>query len=181
MGAPLLAFPPDARLLARHAGHFRLPLWLPWPAPPGWRLAGHGYATGDDAGEAATVVAWSGPGPLGGPAELLVVAEEPGAGLGAALAGLTDPDPGPRFGAGPPQSRIRVDAHAASLWWVSETPQDRAAYAGEAAGRWLWLVFHPETAGAMLLEPLSLVSAAELGCQVDLIACGEPSVRLLIS
>lgn len=47
-----------------------------------------GASAGDErTGARATAVALAGPSPLGGPADLVLVAEEPGVGLGARLAG----------------------------------------------------------------------------------------------
>ena len=59
------------------------------------RLAGGGLRRAGDerTGVRACAVALTGPNPLGGPADMVVVAEEPGIGLGAALAGLDSVDP----------------------------------------------------------------------------------------
>ena len=57
---------------------------------------------------------------------------------------------------------------------------DRAAYAGEAAGRWLWVVVHPAGAGALVVEPMSLVDARELGAELTVLPLGELSPRLLV-
>ena len=63
-----------------------VPLWLPDPMPAGWLLSGLA-AVGDSRSRLrATAVACRGPAPLGGEGEWLIVAEEPGIGLGAALA-----------------------------------------------------------------------------------------------
>ena len=91
---------------------------------------------GDDAeGIRATVLACSGPNPVGGPADLLLIAEEPGVGLGAGFAGLLAPDPGPDIGAGPADARVEVDGHPRPLWVVPSAAPGRTAYAGEADGR----------------------------------------------
>src|SRR5688572_23717920 len=72
------------------------PLWCPWPLPPGWTVTGVAWVGDDRSGVRGSVVACSGPAPLhGGPADLLIVAEEPGVGLGTRLAGIPGPDPGP--------------------------------------------------------------------------------------
>src|SRR5437879_277644 len=71
-----------------------VPAWLPWPLPAGWVVSGIAGAGDERSGTRATVVACSGPAPLGGPGELFLVAEEPGVGLGARYAGLSGPDPG---------------------------------------------------------------------------------------
>src|ERR1700744_4052612 len=76
--------------LARKA---QVPVWLPWPLPAGWLVSGFTGAGGERTGARGSVVALSGPNPLGGPGEMLVIAEEPGVGLGAGVAGLPGPDP----------------------------------------------------------------------------------------
>src|ERR1700759_2233522 len=68
-----------------HAG---VPAWLPWPLPVGWLVGGFGGAGDERTGVRASAVALTGPNPVGGPADMIVVAEEPGVGLGAGLAGL---------------------------------------------------------------------------------------------
>jgi hypothetical protein len=68
---------------------------MPWPLPVGWLFTGVAYAGDDRHGGRATAVACSGPGPLGGMGELILVAEELGVGLGARYAGVDGPDPGP--------------------------------------------------------------------------------------
>ena len=91
---------------------------------------------------------------LDGPVEVMVVTEEPGIGLGARCAGTADADPGREIGDGPPAVQVRVGARPVPLWTVVHEPTDdrpatAAVFAGEAGGRWLWLVLRP--ASAMLL------------------------------
>ncbi|MPZ59989.1 MAG: hypothetical protein GEU93_01580 [Propionibacteriales bacterium] len=167
--------------MASHAAGLMLPLWTPWPLPSGWQVAGHGHV-GDPANGRATVFACRGPNPVGGEdAELLVVAEEPGTGLGSRLAGLSSPDPGPEFGFGMPQAKVLITGRPTSLWWVSSAAPDRAVYAGEAAGRWIWLILHPESAGALLMEELSLADVRDLGLEVELLKYGDLSPRLQLA
>ena len=132
----------------------QVPVWLPWPLPPGWLVSGFAGAGDDRTGTRATIVALSGPNPLGGPGDLLIVAEEPGTGLGAGLAGLEAVDPGAGFATCLPSAAASFDNHDVSLW-VVDSP-DRAVFAGEAKGCWLWLVLWPETAGALLIDPIEL-------------------------
>ena len=131
--------------LLRTAG---VPVWLPWPLPAGWLVTGFAGAGDERTGTRACAVALSGPNPLGGPAEMLVVAEEPGIGLGAALAGLDSVDPGAGFASAPPIATASFGKHDFPLWQV-DSP-DRAVFAGEIKAHWLWLVLWPETAGALL-------------------------------
>jgi len=156
--------------VARQAG---VPVWSVWPAPPGWTLAGHGHC-GDDRGpHAATAVAFAGPAPLGGLAELVLVAEEPGVGLGARFAGVDAVDPGLPLGGA--EEKIIVAGHDTPLWRC-ETPADRTAYVGEAGGVWLWAVLWPADAGYLLLEHVELVDLREEPAR--LAPAGAPSPRL---
>ncbi|GGS65148.1 hypothetical protein GCM10010156_25100 [Planobispora rosea] len=134
----------------------RVPVWLPWPLPTGWLVTGFAEVGDERSGGRATVVALSGPSVTHGPADLLIIAEEPGIGLGAAFAGLEGPDPGDGFGDGPPHAKIDVKGHPAALWCV-DSGSDRAAYAGEALGDWLWTIAWPAEAGCLIaLAELSL-------------------------
>ena len=126
-----------------------VPVWLPWPLPPGWLVTGFGEAGDERTGAKATVVALAGPSVKPGPADLLVIAEEPGVGLGAAFAGLDGPDPGEGFDSGPPTVKIDVLGRPTALWCV-EASDDRAAYAGEALGLWLWVIGWPEHVGCLI-------------------------------
>lgn len=137
--------------LARQA---KVPVWLPWPLPTGWLVTGFTGAGDERTGVRAAAVALSGPNPLGGPAEMLIIAEEPGIGLGAGLAGLPGPDPGDGFAAGAPHASVKVANHEAPLWLVES--DGKAAFVGEVAANWLWLVLWPDTAGTLLVEPLPL-------------------------
>jgi hypothetical protein len=97
-----------------------------------------------------------------GPADMLIIAEEPGVGLGAAFAGLDGPDPGEGFDAGPPNAKIEVLGHPTALWCVDGVA-DRAVYAGEAMGNWLWTIAWPPEAGCLIsLAELSLRDLRDL-------------------
>ena len=143
-----------------------VPVWVPWPLPAGWLVTGFAGAGDERTGARACVVALSGPNPVGGPGELLIVAEEPGVGLGAYVAGLPGPDPGDDFAAKPPDAGVRFGNHEFPLWHV-DAP-DRAVYVGEAMGNWLWLVLWPDTAGLLLVEPLMLRDLRDPGQDLDL-------------
>nr|WP_318783153.1 DUF6758 family protein [Plantactinospora soyae] len=149
-----------------------VPLWCPWPLPPGWTMTGVGWAGDDRGGVRATAVACSGPTPLGGgPADLVLVAEEPGVGLGTRLAGTAGPDPGPQLneaitepGPGHPErvahAKVRAAGHPTPLWAV-KSPTDRSAYAGEARGIWLYAITWPASAGYLLAEDVDLHDLTE--------------------
>lgn len=147
---------PGAETLAAVAAEARVPVWLPRPLPIAWLVTGATYAGDERSGGRATVVACSGPHPLGGAADLLLVAEELGVGLGARYAGLPGLDPGVGMARRPAQAKARTGGHDTPLWCV-DGAADRAVYVGEAAGRWLWLVLAPATAGVLLAEDLELV------------------------
>jgi len=141
------------------------PLWCPWPLPPGWTVTGVGWAGDERLGVRATALACSGPDPLGGgPADIVIVAEQPGVGLGNRMAGLPGPDPGPLLaepmaGAGP-HAKIRAGGHPTPLWWVP-SPADRSAYVSEARGMWLYAVAWPASAGYILADSVELHDLSE--------------------
>lgn len=155
--------------VVRHvAMHSQVPLWVPSPLPVGWLVSGLRWAGDAPRGALACVVACSGPNPLAcsgldpltgispsvRSADLLLVAEQPGVGLGAHLAGLPGIDPGETIVDSPPAWRLTVAGHDTPLWDVPAT--DRAAFVGEAAGVWLWVLIWPGEAGALLVEQFAL-------------------------
>ena len=170
--------PEAARWLAKSA---RVPVWLPWPLPPGWLVSGVAHAGDERTGARATVMSLSGPAPLVGPGDLLLVAEEPGVGLGARYAGLRGTDAGPDAPylseRTAPQARVHAAGHPTALWAVDAAP-DRAVYVGEALGQWLWLVLWPETAELLVHDRLLLLDLREAGPEVD-VPTAAPSPRLL--
>ena len=144
---------------AQLATRSKVPVWVPWPLPTAWLVTGLQAAGDDHSGWLATVVALSGPNPLAAGAtprgaDLLVVAEQPGVGLGARLAGLPDVDPGPALqaamAAGGPHPVVHAAGHAVPVWPVP-TDDGRAVFAGEAASVWLWMITRPAEAGAITL------------------------------
>jgi hypothetical protein len=184
--------PGTSEHLAHLAAHSAVPVWLPWPLPTGWLVTGLQHAGDDRTGPVASVVACSGPNPLPVPmadrgldhqpaADLLLVAEQPGVGLGASLAGLADVDAGDSLSAGllagGPQAKVQAAGHPTSLWHVPSA-EDRAVYVGEAHGVWLWLVMWPANAGALVVEGLRLLDARDPGHPLD-IPTGAPSPRLV--
>ncbi len=160
------AHEPTVHALLDHLSGSSLPTWLPWPLPEGWSVAG--VASVGPTRRTASVAALSGPDPLGGPGDLLVVCEEPGTGLGSRLAGVPGPDPGPQLRHVAPQARLQVDGRATALWWVG-ADRDRDVLVGEASGCWLWLVAWPATSGALVHEGWHLVDLHDLTAELDLI------------
>ena len=153
-----------------------VPVWSPLPLLPGWTVGGGGWCGDERAGPTATVLALSGPSPLGGPADLLLVAEEPGVGLGARLAGIEGPDPG-AVAEGAPDAKVLAAGHPTALWRSPSAP-DRAAFVGEAGGVWLWAVLWPPAAELVLLEHVDLHDLRhDAHVPLDL-PLGAPSPRL---
>ncbi len=144
----------------RCSDHRVTPMWCPWPLLTGWTITGVAWVGDDRSGVRATAVACSGPGPVEhGPADVVIVAEEPGVGLGTRFAGIPGTDPGPFFDG----DLFSTTAHAkvrAAGWptplWMLKSAEDRCAYVGEARGMWLYVVTWPAAAGYLLAEDLIL-------------------------
>jgi hypothetical protein len=161
---PVSPLQPVARSDAEFLEHVRVqakvPLWLPWPLPTAWVVTGYAYAGDDRSGGVATAVGCSGPAPLGGAADLVLVAESPGVGLGARLAGLPGPDPGDGFDDGPAHAKLDAAGHPTAMWNIDAGP-DNAVYVGEAKGAWIWAILWPAAAGLLLVENLGLEDIVE--------------------
>jgi len=150
-----------------------IPTWLPWPLPPGWAVNDFGCVTRPGTDARARFISCTGTTDLDGIVELTVVAEEPGVGLGARCAGVDRTDPGADIGEGPAHVKVQLDGHPAALWVLSTSDSDasfdRSVFAGEAHGRWLWMVLRPASAALLLKDDWSLTDVAGLGPQlVDL-------------
>ncbi len=135
--------------------HAAVPLWTALPLLPGWMVTGVAHAGDERTGGRATALACSGPAPLGGVADLVLVAEEPGIGLGARYAGVAGPDPGAEFSTAAPDAKVRVAGHPTALWSLP-VADDRCVYVGEASGLWLWAVLWPAHAGYVFIEHVEL-------------------------
>ncbi|MBV9026018.1 MAG: hypothetical protein JO362_20030 [Streptomycetaceae bacterium] len=172
--------PPSVEALSVVVNRSHVPVWMLWPLPLGWLFTGIASAGDDRSGGRATTVACSGPGPLGGPSELLIVAEELGVGLGARYAGIPGPDPGPQMCVDkPPDAKVLAAGRPTPLWHVDNVPPDRAVFAGEARGLWLWAIVWPEQSGLLLYDELILTDLREAGAELELVPCGALSPRLL--
>ncbi len=168
---------PTSSHVAGVAAAARVPVWVPWPLPHGWVVTGVATAGDERTGHRATAVACSGPAPLGGMGELVIVAEEPGVGLGAHYAGLAQADPGTELMETAPSAKVHAAGHPTALWWV-HSRDDRAVYVGEASGVWLWLVLWPDSAGLMVLEDLALTDLRDVLGEVAMLPFGALSPRL---
>lgn len=136
-----------------------VPMWMPWPMLPGWTVTGAAWAGDERRPASATAVACAGPAPLGGLADIVLVAEEPGTGLGANLAGLDGPDPGKlltdALETTNAHAKVLAAGHPTPLWSI-QAADDRSVYVGEARGLWLWAIAWPAHAGYVLAEDLVL-------------------------
>ncbi len=174
----------DAPTVTPHAldhlrGAARVPVWMPDRLPPGWCVSGFGWAGDERTGARATAVAICGTGPLGGPAEVAFVAEEPGVGLAARLAGL--PAYELRAGEGVGEAKVTAAGHPAPLWALPGADVDHVAYAGESKGVWLAAAFWPASASLLLIEHIILADLTESPGGEDAYAdllFGAPSRRL---
>ncbi|WP_225869029.1 MULTISPECIES: DUF6758 family protein [unclassified Nocardioides] len=159
------------------ASHLRrvdaFPTYLPWPLGPGWSVTDFAAVATATGAARATMTCVSGSSQLDGPVDVMVVSEEPGTGLGARIAGLPTEDgadridPGHEIGEGPAPVRVRVDQYPVGLWPVSISASpgewDRSVLAGEAAGRWLWLVLRPASAILLLRDDWILRDVSATG------------------
>jgi hypothetical protein len=174
---PLRRWPrvtPD--VVRQAAAKAAVPLWSPLPLLPGWSVTGLALAGDERSGARATALALSGPSPLGGPADLVLVAEEPGVGLGAHLAGGDGLDPGD-VAQGAPDAKVEAAGHDTPLWRCDSAP-DRIAFVGEALGVWLHAVLWPPAAELVLLEQVVLHDLRH-DRHLDLtLPVGAPTARL---
>jgi hypothetical protein len=149
----------------RFAGDF--PTYLPWPMSPGWAVTDFGVVTDARDRPHASVTCCSGTSELDGPVDVFFVAEEAGVGLGGRVASLIGDDPGHEIGDGPPTVRIRIASQQVWLWSVStagsDSDFDRSVFAGEAAGRWLWIVLRPASAMLLLRDDWILRDVSGVG------------------
>jgi len=137
----------------------RVPLWCPWPLLPGWTVTGVGWVGDDRSLGRATAIACTAPSPVGGVGDLVLIAEEPGIGLGAHFAGLDGPDAGAALTEAATttaaHAKVSARSHPTPLWCVPSA-DGCTAYVGEAEGVWLWAVLWPADAGYLLAEHVTL-------------------------
>jgi hypothetical protein len=153
-----------------------VPVYLPWPLPPKWMSAGIQQVRDPEAGAVAVATGVTGQALTYGPADLVIVSEQPGVGLGANLAGLSDSDPGHWFTDRPADTKIRSGHRFTPLWSLPAI--DRSVYVGESDGCWIWLIAWPESAWSVIHDDLRLIDLRNAGPEVD-IPAGSISPRLL--
>ena len=169
-----------------------IPTYLPWPMSPGWSIADFGCVGNADRVR-ATVTSTVGTSDLDGEVEVTIVSEDPGIGLGARCANTSYDDPGPQISNGPPSIRVRAGGRTVPMWLV-EDPHDgptsardltvadltaddvlaRAVFAGEADGRWLWLVMRPGSAALLLHDDWLLADVTGFGPEALEMPFGGP-------
>ncbi len=175
---PLRVLPrASAPALRQVAEHATVPVWAPVPLLPGWTVTGLAVAGPERSGATAVAVALSGPSPVGGPADLVLVAEEPGTGLGARYAGMDALDPGDAL-TGSPSAKVEAAGHDTPLWGCTSPLPDRAAFVGEAGGVWLWAVLWPPAAELVLLEHVTLHDLRHEAHLDEVLPFGAPTTRL---
>lgn len=140
------------------AAHSSVPVWYPSRLADGWLATGLRWAETPRRCAPAVAVGLSGHGLEAGPTDVVIVAEEPGCGLGARFAGLPEPDPGEAVLASPPSGQLRAGRRSTSLWSLA-TPDDRVGFVGEAEGFWLWIVGWPRTAWGLVADQPALQDA----------------------
>lgn len=156
-----------------------LPTWLPWPMPVGWEVADFGCVGGEGMTPQAVFVTCVGMSEVDGPLEVTAVTEEPGVGLGARCAGVPHADPGQEAGQDAPPTRVRIEHGTVPAWLVSTSEDggadllDRAVLAGEAYGRWLWLVLRPGAVVLSLDAMPPLVDVGGFGAQLVALPFGR--------
>lgn len=162
------------------AGAF--PTYLPWPLGPGWTVTDFAVVASANASTRASMTCVSGTSALDGPVDVLVISEEPGTGLGARIAGLGptgQDDPGAEVGEGPPTVKVRIGSYPTGMWPVSisrsDGELDRSVLAGEAEGRWLWLVLRPASAILLLRDDWILRDVSATGPQLVALPFGGPA------
>lgn len=154
-----------------------LPIYLPWPMSPGWSIADFGCVA-TDRGARATVTTTVGTSDLDGPVEVTLVSEDSGVGLGARCAGTAYDDPGEQVGHGPHDIHVRAGGRTVPMWSVDPRDDDdllaKAVFAGEADGRWLWLVIRPASAALLLRDEWLLADVTGFGPEALEMPFGGP-------
>jgi len=143
-----------------------LPIYLPWPMSPRWSIADFGCVAGRSSATFSVIVGSTIP---DGRVEVSVISEDPGVGLGARCAGLAGVDPGKQaegdVNGERPATYVRIDSRAVPLWIIKNIDPDAdpfatTAFAGEADGRWLWVIVRPASAALLMRDDWLLTDIA---------------------
>ena len=156
-----------------------MPTLLPWPLTPGWTVTDFGTVAAPDREARASFVTVTGASDLDGVVELSVVSEEPGRRPRRPLrrGGPHRPGGRDRGGAAAREGphRRAPDLPVAGAHQRHDATFDRSVFAGEANGRWLWLVLRPASAALLLKDEWILMNIADLGPElIDLPFGGSP-------
>jgi hypothetical protein len=182
----------DYDSFAELVGRSEMPTYLPWPMSPGWSICEFG-CVGTGSRVRATVTTTVGTSDLDGEVEVTVVSEDPGVGLGARCAGTSYDDPGPQISNGAPAIHVRAGGRTVPMWLVDDTVEQaaspdplaqlaavegellaRAVFAGEADGRWLWLVMKPASSALLLHDDWLLADVTGFGPEALEMPFGGP-------
>lgn len=171
---PLL---PDPENLPALLSTATVPAWIPWPLPANWVFTGLRMVGGGPAPISAVAVALTGAALTAGPADLVIISEQPGTGLGARFAGIDSQDPDSNMLANPPATNIHAASWPTPLWSLPSS-DDRAIYVGEAAGVWLWLIAWPELAWSVMHDDMRLIDIRTADRLADLpVGAAMPRLR----
>ncbi|HZP14429.1 MAG TPA: DUF6758 family protein [Nocardioides sp.] len=146
-----------------------MPTLLPWPLGTEWNVGDFAVVP-----EVATLTAVRGP-TDGGDVDLTLVVEQPGTGLGARVAGTSDPAEDLAYT--PAHARVRIAGQAVSLWALDTggTELDRTVLVGEHGGRWLWLILRPASALLLMGREWHLRDVSALGMSLVELPFGGPA------
>ena len=160
---------PTPDVLRAAAAADGVPLWMPWPLPRGWLFTGVVTAGDERSGARATAMACSGPAPLGGMGELVLVARR-----WASAWARGSPASTGRTRARARRRAPDAKVHAAGLPTAhvgprpGPGPEAPAVYVGEALGYWVWAMLWPGAAGFLLIDDFVLTDLRDAGHEVDL-------------
>ena len=154
------------------------PTYLPWPMSPGWSVTDFAVAAGDRSVGHGDLRA-RGPASSTDRSTCSWSPRRPGTGLGSRCAGIDRSDPGREVGEGQPTVRVRIGSQTVPLWVVSTATSDdrfdRSVFAGEADGRWLWLVMRPASAMLLLRDDWILRDVSSVGPPLVEMQFGGPA------
>lgn len=157
-----------------------LALYVPWPMSPGWQISDFGVVVDREDEQSAPLASFTtttGQSDLDGQVEVTLVAEDPGVGLGARCAHTASVDPGDQVGRGPALVHVRAGGHQVPLWPVDtnhNAPLSAGVFAGEADGRWLWVIMRPASAALLLRDEWLLADVTGFGPEAIEMPFGGP-------